>query len=292
MKRKDIDAIKVKVGGGYALKVTKCYVSEEDICDTVHNHTVPELSYFIKGSGVYDINEHKIHFNAGDIVFVPIGAKHKISNIDEDIEFVDIWFDAEKLKLGEKSFIDDCYRVFSKSPANKHYIINGSSENYKMLRDVIVGIYDESIKKCVGHFSVLRSLLGVLLVMFFREFNIDIADDHIMLSAKNDGIEKSMEYICDRLGGKFTLDELAKVACMSRKHYCTTFKKINGTTPWEYITSKKIEMACELLITTKKTIIEIAFECGFSNSANFNRAFRKYSGKTPSEYRKYKGERV
>ncbi len=288
MKKDDIDIIKVKSGNGYALKITKCQVTRFDIYDVTHSHTVPELSFFLKGSGVYHLDEQKISFKAGDIVFVPIGSRHRISDISEEIEFIDIWFDAEKLKLGEKSFIDDCYSAFSKTGIKRKHLISVNSENHKMLKDMIMHIYREGSEKGVGHFSIIRSLLSALMVLLFREFNIDIPDDSLLLNTKNDGIEKSMEYICDRLGEKFTLEELAKVACMSRKHYCTTFKKINGTTPWEYITGKKIEIAQELLRTTKKSIIEIAFECGFSNSANFNRAFRKYSGMTPSEYRKEK----
>ena len=35
------------------------------------------------------------------------------------------------------------------------------------------------------------------------------------------------------------------------------------------------------------SILDIAFKCGFNNTANFNKMFRKYTGRTPSEYRKH-----
>lgn len=81
------------------------------------------------------------------------------------------------------------------------------------------------------------------------------------------------------------LDELAEIASMSKSYFSTVFKKLNGISPWDYLISKRISFAAELLKNTDKTILEIALECGFNNTANFNRAFKKITGKTPSEYK-------
>ena len=58
-------------------------------------------------------------------------------------------------------------------------------------------------------------------------------------------------------------------------------------TLWDYISAKRINKAAQLLATETKTmnILDIATQCGYNSTANFNKAFKKITGMTPSEYR-------
>ena len=64
------------------------------------------------------------------------------------------------------------------------------------------------------------------------------------------------------------------------------FKEYVGLSAIEYITHFRIEKACKELAGTNKSVMEIAFECGFSNLSNFNRQFRRIAGCSPTKYRK------
>lgn len=99
-------------------------------------------------------------------------------------------------------------------------------------------------------------------------------------------IDKSKDYIQENLTENLTLEELARVANMSKTYYTTIFKKETGISLWEYIVSKRVEMAKAIIKKDDATMLEIATKCGFNNTANFNRAFKKHAGKTPSQYRK------
>ena len=55
---------------------------------------------------------------------------------------------------------------------------------------------------------------------------------------------------------------------------------------WDYICIKRIEEALSLIKTTDKNILDIALECGFNNSANFNKILKKYTNLLPSAFRK------
>ena len=55
------------------------------------------------------------------------------------------------------------------------------------------------------------------------------------------------------------------------------------------IVGKALRRADRLLATTEKTVAEIAYEVGFSSPSYFRRVFRKYTGMTPSAYRKSGG---
>ena len=133
---------------------------------------------------------------------------------------------------------------------------------------------------------MVEILLAELTMQIVREFNCLDGGATVSGKSRVQAIDDTLDYIQASIKKNFTLDELAKVANMSPKHYGAVFKEINGITPWEYITSKKMELAKNLLADKSKSIMEVAYECGYANIANFNRAFKKCTQQTPSEYRK------
>lgn len=64
------------------------------------------------------------------------------------------------------------------------------------------------------------------------------------------------------------------------------FQKQVGFRAVEYLSHYRINQACKELLSTKKSVLEIAFDCGFRNLSNFNLQFRKITGNAPTEYRK------
>ncbi len=98
-----------------------------------------------------------------------------------------------------------------------------------------------------------------------------------------------VEMICSydaHLDSDLTLEKLANVAHMSKTYFSGQFRKLNGISPWEYITIKRIERAITLIESTDLSRLEIATKCGFNNTSNFYYAFKKVTGKLPGDYKK------
>lgn len=87
-------------------------------------------------------------------------------------------------------------------------------------------------------------------------------------------------------GGVENVGEIAEKTGVSKYYLQHVFKKQTGTTITEYKNSQKLTKAKRLLITTDKTVTEIATECGFENSSYFSELFRSYENVTPTAYRK------
>ena len=64
------------------------------------------------------------------------------------------------------------------------------------------------------------------------------------------------------------------------------FKEGTGMTPMEYLMEYRIKNADIQLKTTEKSISDIAYECGFGDSAYFSRCYKKRRGITPSAARR------
>ena len=92
-------------------------------------------------------------------------------------------------------------------------------------------------------------------------------------------------YMGLNLKEKFSLDELARRACMSKAHFCRRFKEETGASPWTYLTLLRLEKAKKLLECSELSPGEIAGLCGFYDASYFSRQFRRYVKVTPLEYR-------
>lgn len=83
----------------------------------------------------------------------------------------------------------------------------------------------------------------------------------------------------------FDLDVLAKESGLSKFHLIRVFKKNVGTSPAKYLSQIKIDLAKHWLLKSKKSVLTIAMDLGFSDLSTFNKAFKKAIGVSPSGFR-------
>lgn len=88
----------------------------------------------------------------------------------------------------------------------------------------------------------------------------------------------------------FSLDTLSSELCMSPSQLIRKTKAIMNITPYNLIIRMRMEYAANEIINSDKTINEIAFECGYQEKSNFSRAFTKYYGTNPLQYKKDSGK--
>ena len=94
------------------------------------------------------------------------------------------------------------------------------------------------------------------------------------------------EYILQHLDEAVTTGDLSRAAGMNRTYFCKRFQEEAGMTVNHYITDVKMNEARRLLEITKKTSAEIAGILGYSSQSYFQNAFKKFTGRTPGEYRR------
>jgi transcriptional regulator GlxA family with amidase domain len=101
--------------------------------------------------------------------------------------------------------------------------------------------------------------------------------DGLILSAQN--------YIEENYNEKITVDELAEKFNLGRRTFERRFKKATTNTIIEYIQRVKVEAAKADLERGRKTVSEIMYDVGYSDSKSFRDVFKKYAGMSPIEYR-------
>ncbi len=98
-------------------------------------------------------------------------------------------------------------------------------------------------------------------------------------------IQQAVRFINDNYRTDIRLDAAAGEAGMSSAHFSRIFKKVMGLSYQEYLNSRRITKAKNLLRTSGQSVTEIAFSLGFADPTGFGRIFKKLTDQTPSAYR-------
>jgi AraC family transcriptional regulator len=97
------------------------------------------------------------------------------------------------------------------------------------------------------------------------------------------------DYIEHNLGEAISLEDLARVAGVSRFHFARQFRAYTGQSPMGYLLRTRVERAKTLLRDSRARVVDISAELGFADQSHFARTFRRLVGMPPSAYARVEG---
>ena len=136
-----------------------------------------------------------------------------------------------------------------------------------------------------GAEQMLKNLLEYFLISISRKYGVDTQNEETTVTDKVNATE-IIAYMDDNYKEKITIDELAFIFRTNRSTLCKVFKANTGKTLTEYVNDKKLNKAKEKILSTDKTLTEIAEELNFESIHYFTRFFKKHVGISPKEFRK------
>ena len=98
-------------------------------------------------------------------------------------------------------------------------------------------------------------------------------------------IWKARNFIQAHLGEELSLGKVARETNTSPNYFSEKFKEAVGTNFVNYVARARFEKAATMLRDSDLRVSEIAFAVGFQSLSQFNRTFKKFAGKSPTEYR-------
>jgi len=98
-------------------------------------------------------------------------------------------------------------------------------------------------------------------------------------------MEVCRKYILENYASPITIDELARLSCLTKYSFIRKFHQFMGISPYAYLQKIRINNAIMLLEASGKSIGEISGAVGFGDQNNFAKQFRQNIGMTPTQYR-------
>lgn len=281
----------IELDGAYLLRFTNYRLDAKtwDLSYEFHNEL--EISFVKAGSGVYTVEGKKYDIQENDIFVFNNIELHGISYIDPSriLENTVIIFDPRFIWSFENNLFDQRYLdiFFNRNEHFENRIDRGNIASSE-LKKLFLEIEDEFRKKLPEYKLMIKVKLLNLLVILTRYYGYTAEAGHNDAAKRKEDlsvINKVIEHIDINLSSEIRLGDLAAIAHMNNSYFSTFFKKYMGISPLEYVIKKRLNRAVELITSTNKTILEIACLCGFNNTTSFNKAFRKFIGKVPTDFR-------
>lgn len=245
-----------------------------------HHHTECEIGIFLAGSGCYTVGKRQYDFAAGDVFLFGSDEEHSITHIKTPMELLNVHF--EPRLLWEDSDTAALLCLFSARSARFE---NRFRDPEGRLRGMLLALEEELCERRPCYAVAAKHQLFAALTHIIRAYPATAPQREVGTSAALlQGVRDAMAYIHTHLAEKITLKALGEVACLSPTYFSAVFKKLNGISPFSYITIKRVEAAIDLLQGSSLSKLEIAERCGFFSSSHFYKAFKAVTGKCPQDY--------
>ena len=275
----------ISTSGGVLLKMWEVIVQSGSRPLVRHSHIRFEITLITSGSGIYTVGDKKYAIKPYEIFVFASNEQHCVTEVGKDgLKMINLHFEPrylwgrsfDRLSNGNTNF------CFQHSPNFENCI---PADRAGQIRKLFLAITAEFAEKRNEYTLQIKSLLNMIIIELIRNFGY--FDGALPVSKdKSRLIRKAAEYIDAHFQENLTLESLARLLGLTPNYFSSLFSKVSGIKLWDYINSRRIEAAMQLLKNESNlNIIEIAAQCGFNNTANFNKAFKKTVGITPGEYR-------
>lgn len=238
-----------------------------------HFHDKHELYFLGRGGVKYLIGSDIYLLEPGDMIFVPKGAFHQTG-----------WY---KNELAERILLvfDDDFAGAEYLPylnaLKKNKLIRIRPDKLYLFKEIFTKIEKEDQQKEPGYREMEQAYLRQLLILIDRyraaEKGAELSDTYRL-------IQEAATYISKHYSNDLSLSFLAKKYALSPSRFSKLFKEVTGVGLSAYINMTRITAAEKLLTEQKRSITQVAEECGFNDSNYFAAVFKKLKGITPKKY--------
>lgn len=252
-----------------------------------HAHEFAEVVIVTGGKCLHVSGQDSWELTAGD-VFVILGQRvHEYRDV-EDLKLVNILYQPGQveMQLHDLASVAGYHALFTLEPSQKP---RAKTKRRMRLNGKEMALVLELVERLEGELEVRDPGFGFMATATFMQI-IGFLSRAYGRNPSSDGkallrIGEALSHLERNIHHDVDVDELARIAHMSRRSFLRVFQSATGTSPLAWVIGRRIARACSMLRQTDKQVTEIAFEIGYNDSNYFTRQFRKNTGVSPREYR-------
>ena len=249
---------------------------------TDHWHTAMEIIFTLENTYTIEAHQQKYVMEPGDIAIIPSGTVHSISSPEKGCRFVFMFEPNLFSQLPGFNYV----LSLIPQPVLINYDTNPQlyPAETALLWELVEHYWGNGLTKDLNIFSTMIRFFST-----FGEHTANVIPPTINNSSKAGSLVSRLSMVLDYLDTHYseniTLEEAANIACFSKFYFTRLFKQYTNQTFYDYLSTKRIKAAEQMLIIPNLPITEISLKAGFSSLSSFNRTFKRLKGCSPSEYR-------
>lgn len=233
-----------------------------------HNHT--ELFFIVSGKGQFLIQDQFFPVGINNLVIINPNVLHTEDSLNaQPLEYIVLGIDGIELANDENS--------------NGQFSILDHMESVE-ISGCLRNILREMEQKSTGYEDVCQAYMEILIIRLMRSTTLSVPSEP-QISSGNRQCAAVRRYIDLHFKEPLTLEQLAEESHMNKYYLSHSFKREYGTSPINYMISRRIEESKYLLAETDLSMTQIAQLLGFSSLSYFSQVFRRTQSVSPLEYR-------
>ena len=256
-----------------------------------HWHAELEFMIVAEGSVQAEFGDCAVRLNAGDGYFCNSRVPHRIGMVDcERCRVNSFVVDARLLSGGEGTIFDRRYLrpVLGAASLPGMAMLSGEPGGQAMVNHVRAA-REACETEPFGYEYEVRYHLGKALCLIQAACSDRLGAASERPDADRARIERMLDHVRGHYADKLTISDLARAAGICEREAQRCFRRILKQSPTEYVQLYRLQMACQLLLDTDMSMLDVGMACGFMNPSHFSRVFRAYAGCTPLAYRRGTG---
>ncbi|TDF37562.1 AraC family transcriptional regulator [Alteromonadaceae bacterium M269] len=243
----------------------------------------------------------------GDIIVIPHGAAHTLSDkaespvlpLDDAIEVSgyqgtgvfkfggDEQLNNVELICGHFEFDQNFRHALIEQLPDLIVVKNNEAMKYPWLGDSIRSLSYETQVKRIGNDAVIKRLSEIIFIHAIRAWSERTEQtEGFLLAVSDQKLGKSLQAFHADPARRWTLNELAVEAGLSRTVFAQRFKDVAGMPAMQYVTEWRAQQSQKLLLESSRSVEEIAEIVGYDSLAAFSRMFKKLFGIGPGMFRR------
>lgn len=250
----------------------------------MHSHDFYEVNIVLAGSGTHHIENGTFTVSPGDVFVIPPMVAHaytetaglEVYHILLQKRFVD-QNKAETQKVEGFLQLTEIEPFLRSNFTNAFFLHLGQTELLH-LRKELEFIDDNGDftweESAPLKYHTTWKILYWFSFLLKKQMNADMA---LAKKKYESQIIKALEHIHKNFGEKITIEDLCKIAFLSRSTFLRSFNSVCGVSPIEYLNSYRCKKAIELLSSLDFSKTEAAHSCGFYDLSHMERMLKKYN---------------
>ncbi len=164
--------------------------------------------------------------------------------------------------------------------------IRREEEGATRLHRIVELISDEAVADRPGRDPILDRLVEVLLVeaLRFRSQSVGREEQGLLAGLSDPALAHTLREIHVDVTRRWTVEQLARAAGMSRAVFAERFSRKIGMPPMQYLLEWRVALAKDLLRREHPSLAEVAERVGYQSASAFSTAFTRVTGQSPSEF--------